>query len=94
MASSSIFDCDMDALNQDFPNFDDPKAEDGCQTEDEDEGSVNVAKVLLESLPAEVKELLTTIKNTGEWETKRGQSDTMVCPVCLCRQLLDLEKQG
>ena len=63
MASSSIFDCDMDALNQDFPNFDDPKAEGGCQTEDEDEGSANVAKVLLESLPADAKELIATTKN-------------------------------
>ena len=67
MASSSIFDCDMDALNQEFPNFDDRKGEDGCQTEDEDEGSVNVAKVVLESLPTEVKELIATIKNKDEW---------------------------
>ena len=69
MASSSIFDCDMDALNQDIPNFDDPKAEDSCQTEDEDEGSANVEKVLLESLSVEVKELLATIKNKDEWKS-------------------------
>ena len=94
MASSSIFDCDMDALNQDIPNLDDPKAEDSCQTEDEDEGSVNVEKVLLESLCVEVKELLATIKNKDEWTKLRGQSDTMVCPLCPCRQFRDLKKQG
>jgi len=94
MASSSIFDCDMDALNQDIPNFDDPKAEDSCQTQDEDEGSVNVEKVLLETLSAEVKELLATIKNKDEWLKLRGHRDTLVCPLCPCRQFRDLKKQG
>jgi len=94
MASSSIFDCDMDVLNQDLPSFDDPKAEDSCQTQDEDEGCVNVEKVLWERLSGEVKEMLAAIKNNDEWLKLRGQSDTIVCPLCPCRQFGDLKKQG
>jgi len=90
MDSSSIFDCDMDALNQDIPNLD----EEHTMDEDEDEGSVNVEKVLLKSLSVEVKEVLATIKSKDEWKKLRGQSDTMVCPLCPCRQFRDLKKQG
>ena len=94
MASSSIFDCDMDALNQAMPNFDDGKAEDSYLTEEEDEGNVNVEKVLQETLSFEVKELVATIKKKKDWLKLRGHSDTLVCPLCPCRQFGDLKKQG
>ena len=62
MASSSIFDCDMDALNQDIPHFGDPKADDSCQTEAMDEGTVNVEKGLMQTLSVEAHELVTMMK--------------------------------
>ena len=42
MASPSIFECDMDVLNQDVPNFGGTKADDSCESDAMDEGTVNV----------------------------------------------------
>lgn len=90
MASSSIFDCDMDVLNQELPSFADVEADD----KDEDEGSVNVEKDLWETLSSEVKEMLAAIKNKDEWFKLRGHSNTIVCPFCPCRQFGDLKRKG
>ena len=74
MASSTIFDCDIDALNQDLPNFGDPKADDSCQTEEMDEGTVSAETGLMQSLSAEVKELVAMIKNKDEWKKLQGKT--------------------
>ena len=94
MASPSIFECDMDVLNQDVPNFGGTKADDSCESEAMDEGTVNVEKGLMQTLSVEVKELVAMMKNKDEWKKLRGTDDTMICPFCPCRQFRSLYKQG
>ena len=86
MAAPSIFECDMDVLNQGVPNFGGTKADDSCKSDAMDEGTVNVEKGLMQSLTVEVKELVAMIKHTDEWKKLRGTNETMVCPFCPCRQ--------
>ena len=93
MDGPSIFECDMDALNQDIPNFDDPTAEDSCHTEEVGEGTVNVEKALMQTLSNEVNEVATML-TSNKWNKLRGTNDTMPCPFCPCRQFRNLYKQG
>ena len=62
MASPAIFDCDLDVLNQDVPNFGGTKADDSCESDAMDEGTVSVEKGLMQTLSVEVKEVVAMLK--------------------------------
>ena len=83
----------MDVLNQDVPNFGGTKADDSCESDAMDEGTVNVEKGLLQTLSVEVKEVVAMLKNNN-WNKLRGTNDTMACPLCPCRQFRDMNKRG
>ena len=83
----------MDVLNQGVPNFGGTKADDSCESDAMDEGTVNVEKGLMQTLSVEVKEVVAMLKN-NKWNKLRGTNDTMACPFCPCRQFRNLCKQG
>ena len=87
--SVAIFDCDMDELNKDMPDLEQVDL-DG----DTDESNVNVEKVLMETLDAEVKGIISTIDSKAGWKDFRGNRNTIVCPFCPFREFRNLKHQG
>ena len=93
MASPSIFECDMYVIKQDMPNFGGTKADDSCESDAMDEGTVNAEKGLMQTLSSEVKEVVTML-TSNNWNKLRGTTNIMACPFCPCRQFRNLYKQG
>ena len=89
-ASMRLFDCDMDDLNEDLPDLEMPDP----NGDDDDEGTVQVEKALVEILEKEVKGLLKAIGTKEGVRLLRNDKNVIVCPFCVLREFRCPTHQG